>query len=114
MKKRANMLVKNLHYLCLVGVIVLGLMTIVGTGGGGGGSSSVDSDGGGEADITAPTTTASPAGGSYTSIQSVTLSANEPATIYYTIDGSTPTTSFYLFHSNKYFSRYYAQILCSG
>jgi hypothetical protein len=37
MKKSRNGLVKNLHYLCLVGVIALGLMTIVGTGGGGGG-----------------------------------------------------------------------------
>lgn len=91
MKKRANMLVKNLHYFCLIVIIALGLMTIVGSTGGG--SSSGDSDGGGEADITAPTTTASPPGGSYTSIQSVTLSANETATIYYTTDGSTPTTS---------------------
>ena len=91
MKKPANMLVKDLRYLCLVGVIALGLMTIVGSNGGG--SSSVDSDGISETDITAPTTTASPAGGSYTSIQSVTLSANETATIYYTTDGSTPTTS---------------------
>jgi hypothetical protein len=60
---------------------------------GGGGSSSGDSGGGGQADMTAPTTTALPAGGSYTSIQSVTLSASETATIYYTTDGSTPTTS---------------------
>lgn len=44
-------------------------------------------------DTTAPTVTASPAGGTFTSVQSVTLSANETATIYYTTDGSTPTTS---------------------
>ncbi|MBI1922332.1 MAG: chitobiase/beta-hexosaminidase C-terminal domain-containing protein [Geobacter sp.] len=44
-------------------------------------------------DNTAPVTTASPAGGMYTSARSVTLSVNEPATIYYTTDGSTPTTS---------------------
>jgi hypothetical protein len=44
-------------------------------------------------DKTAPTTTASPPGGTYTSAQSVVLSANEAATIYYTTDGSTPTTS---------------------
>jgi len=37
MKKPANMFVKNLRYLCLVGVIAIGLMTVVGTGGGGGG-----------------------------------------------------------------------------
>jgi hypothetical protein len=36
MKKAGNMVIKNLWYLCLVGVIALGLMTIIGTGGGGG------------------------------------------------------------------------------
>ncbi|MFC1802229.1 chitobiase/beta-hexosaminidase C-terminal domain-containing protein, partial [Patescibacteria group bacterium] len=43
-------------------------------------------------DTTDPTTTASPSGSDYTSIQYVTLSVNETATIYYTTDGSTPTT----------------------
>ena len=46
-----------------------------------------------EVDTTAPTTTASPPGGTYTSTQLITLTADEPATIYYTTDGSTPTTS---------------------
>jgi len=40
MKKVRNGFVKNLHYLCLAGVIALGFITIVATGGGGGGSSS--------------------------------------------------------------------------
>ena len=40
MKKAGTMFIKNLRYLCLMGVISLGLMTIVGTGGGGGGGSS--------------------------------------------------------------------------
>src|SRR5436309_3774065 len=44
-------------------------------------------------DTTPPTTSASPAGATYTSAQSVTLAASEPATIYYTKDGTTPTTS---------------------
>jgi YD repeat-containing protein len=44
-------------------------------------------------DSAPPITTATPAGGTYTSGQTVALSANEPATIYYTTDGSTPTTS---------------------
>jgi Chitobiase/beta-hexosaminidase C-terminal domain/Glucodextranase, domain B/IPT/TIG domain/Divergent InlB B-repeat domain len=44
-------------------------------------------------DTTPPVTTASPAGGSYLLPQNVTLSANEPATIYYTTDGSDPMTS---------------------
>ncbi|OGU12706.1 MAG: hypothetical protein A2075_16850 [Geobacteraceae bacterium GWC2_58_44] len=40
-----------------------------------------------------PVVTASPSGGSYISARAVTLSANEPATTYYTTDGSDPTTS---------------------
>jgi hypothetical protein len=42
-------------------------------------------------DTTAPIVTASPAGGTYTTVQNVTLSANETATIYYTLDGTDPT-----------------------
>jgi|GEM_PF-2347177 len=42
-------------------------------------------------DTVIPTTTATPPGGWYTSTQIVTLSADEPATIYYTRDGTTPT-----------------------
>lgn len=50
-------------------------------------------DGGdGEEDTTPPTTTASPASGTYGGPRDVTLSANEPATTYYTLDGSKPTT----------------------
>ncbi|MDL2424590.1 chitobiase/beta-hexosaminidase C-terminal domain-containing protein [Pseudomonas sp. BAgro211] len=45
------------------------------------------------ADTTPPTVTASPAAGTYGPSQSITLAANEPATIYYTTDNSTPTTS---------------------
>jgi hypothetical protein len=41
----------------------------------------------------APITTASPAGGTYTSALSGTLTANKPATIYYTTDGNDPTPS---------------------
>jgi hypothetical protein len=44
-------------------------------------------------DTTAPTVSASPNGGTFTSVQSVTLTADETATIYYTTDGSTPTIS---------------------
>ncbi|HDU1185817.1 TPA: chitobiase/beta-hexosaminidase C-terminal domain-containing protein, partial [Listeria monocytogenes] len=49
--------------------------------------------GGSATDTVAPVVTVSPAGGTFNSAQSVTLSANEPATIYYTLNGSTPTTS---------------------
>ena len=49
-------------------------------------------------DTTAPTTSASPAGGTYNSTQSVTLTCSdgtgsECAKIYYTTDGTTPTTA---------------------
>ena len=44
-------------------------------------------------DTTAPVTAVSPAGGTYTSAQSVTLTPNESATTYYTVNGTTPTTS---------------------
>ncbi|MEM8933076.1 MAG: PHB depolymerase family esterase [Acidobacteriota bacterium] len=43
-------------------------------------------------DTTPPTTTASPAGGTYGVAIDVTLSVDETATTYFTIDGSTPTT----------------------
>ncbi|MGO4434062.1 chitobiase/beta-hexosaminidase C-terminal domain-containing protein, partial [Paenarthrobacter sp. RAF9] len=45
------------------------------------------------ADTVAPIVTATPEGGTYDIGQKVTLSTNEPGTIYYTTDGSTPTTS---------------------
>ena len=49
-------------------------------------------------DVTSPTTTASPAGGVYNSAQAVTLSCTDGTgsgygQIYYTTDGTTPTTS---------------------
>jgi len=50
-------------------------------------------------DTTPPTVSASPVSGTYTSAQSVTLTASEPSTIYYTTDGSTPTTSSTIYSS---------------
>ena len=55
-------------------------------------------------DTTPPTTTASPAGGTYTSAQSVTLTCNDGSgsgcdKIYYTTDGTTPTTSSPIYSS---------------
>jgi hypothetical protein len=44
-------------------------------------------------DTTPPVVTASPAGGTYSAPQLVTLTASETATIYYTTDGNNPTTS---------------------
>ncbi len=45
------------------------------------------------ADTVAPTTTASPIGGTYRTQPTVTLTADEPATIYWTNDGNEPSTS---------------------
>ncbi|KAA0766393.1 chitobiase/beta-hexosaminidase C-terminal domain-containing protein [Bacillus sp. SH5-2] len=47
----------------------------------------------GGGDTTPPIVTANPVAGTYTSTQLVALSANETATIYYTLDGSTPTVN---------------------
>jgi hypothetical protein len=44
-------------------------------------------------DTTPPVTTASHAGGSYATPQTITLTANEPAVIYYTTNGLDPTIS---------------------
>lgn len=54
--------------------------------GGGGGSP----EGGNPADTSSPITIASPASGTYGSVQYVTLTSNEPATIHYSLDGSDP------------------------
>jgi hypothetical protein len=40
---------------------------------------------------TDPTSSANPPGGTYFSVPDVTITADEPATIYYTLDGSAPT-----------------------
>ena len=50
-------------------------------------------------DSTPPVTTAFPAGGTYSSTQLVMLTTNKPAAIYYTIDGTTPTTSSSIYSS---------------
>src|SRR5690606_24790439 len=47
----------------------------------------------GETDTIPPTVTASPPSGTYFTEQSVELVSDEPATIYYTTDGSEPTTN---------------------
>jgi len=44
-------------------------------------------------DVTAPVTIANPRGSTYASAQDVQLLTNEPATTYYTINGSLPSTS---------------------
>lgn len=44
-------------------------------------------------DVTPPITTVAPAGGTVATPQTVTLTANESATIYYTTNGNEPTTS---------------------
>ena len=68
----------------------------------------------GTSDTLAPTVSASPAGGIYGSEQSIRLTASEPATIYYTLDGTNPSTSSTVYASEvqvrssgslKYFAR---------
>ena len=44
-------------------------------------------------DITPPTVTANPTGGTYNTTKNVVLTISEPGTIYYTTDGSDPKTS---------------------
>ncbi|HET6458888.1 MAG TPA: 6-bladed beta-propeller, partial [Nitrosopumilaceae archaeon] len=48
-------------------------------------------------DVTSPSVTATPAGGFYQSSQLVNLTASEPSTIYYTLDGTSPTTTSSIF-----------------
>jgi len=74
----------GLKYLAMALFLSASLLTACG-GGGGGTPATVDT--------TAPTTTFSPAGGTYSSSQTVAITANETATIYYTTDGTTPTTA---------------------
>ena len=52
-----------------------------------------ETDGSVPADTTPPVTTAAPPGGTYVGPLTVTLSANEPATIVYTTDGTPPTAA---------------------
>ncbi len=48
-------------------------------------------------DNTAPTTEAAPVGGVYSAAQNVTLTADDASAIYYTVDGSLPTTESTLY-----------------
>ena len=76
--------------------LVLGLLALSGCGGCGD-DAAVDPDAEIEVDAnpdtTAPTTTASPISGTYRAPPTVTLTADEPATIYWTNDGNEPSTS---------------------
>jgi hypothetical protein len=64
-----------------VGTVVTATLLACCGGGGGGGTTP---------DTSAPTTTAFPSGGIYGALQTVTLTANESATIYYSTDGNDP------------------------
>lgn len=59
---------------------------------------------GGLTDTTAPVITADKDSGTYATSVTVTLSANEPATIYYTTDGSAPTQSSSIYSAALTFS----------
>jgi hypothetical protein len=53
-----------------------------------------EDDGPATVDTIAPTTTATPAGGTYATIQLVTLAAGERATVYYALDGTALPAGF--------------------
>ena len=96
MKKTGTMFIKNLRYICLVGIIALGLMTIVGTGGGGGDSGTATTT----TDTTAPedVTTLSALPGDSKATLSWTASANSESDLagqkaYYSSDGGTTYTT---------------------
>lgn len=74
-------------------VIPLAAMLAYACGGGGGGGGSPP------ADTTPPAVTANLAAGSYAGAQTVTLTADGPANIYYTLDGSEPTTASAVYSS---------------
>jgi hypothetical protein len=69
-------------------IAVIGLMTLPLTGCG-----DSDSDTKEETKPVVATPTANPPAGTYTAVQSVTLTSTEGATIYYTTNGTAPTTS---------------------
>jgi YVTN family beta-propeller protein len=81
---RSNFLFSETFFAVLVGSFFI--LSSCGGGGGGGGTPS-----GTPSDTTAPVTVASPAGGVYGTVQNVTLTANEAATIYYSLDGTDPS-----------------------
>src|SRR5271166_1501620 len=71
--------------------VILPVLLLAGCSGGGGGTTTPPEQ-------PAATPTFSPSGGTYTSIQKVSLSdATTGASIYYTTDGSTPTAQSTLF-----------------
>ncbi len=83
-------------------IFLFGLLLILISCGGGGGGSSTPGDltsgtntsgSNTSSDTTSPVTTASPAGATFNAGFSVTLSASEAATIYYTKDGTTPAVN---------------------
>ena len=89
MTKQSNRYMKTLRYLCLVGVIALGLMTIVGTNGGG-------DEEGGITDTTPPTViSTSPADGA----TDVAVDTSITATFSETMDPSTITASTFILSS---------------
>lgn len=108
MKNSTTMFIRNLRYLCLVGVIALGLMTIVGTGGGGGGGGGTATTTDGTTDTTTDTTADTTAPEDVTSLSaqpgdskvslSWTASANSEGDlagqkVYYSSDGGTTYTA---------------------
>ena len=83
------MTAKRLSYAALVLLVGLSVLPLAGCGG----QTTIAGGNGVQTVAQAPTTTAIPAGSQFTSAQSVVLQTSAGATIYYTTDGSTPSTS---------------------
>jgi beta-glucanase (GH16 family) len=78
----------------MLAVAVLSGALVVGCGGGSSNSSGTGGTGGGTTTPTTATPTFTPAAGTYSSAQSVSITdSTAGATIYYTTDGTTPTTA---------------------
>ncbi len=106
MKKGRDRFSKNLHYLCLIGVISLGLMTIVGTNGGGGGGGGTTTTTTGDTTPIAPTSYKLTPQGFYETGFSMSFSLTGADNLGYTYTGlySIATKELTLFTDGNYYT----------
>ena len=93
MKKPRTILIKNLHYLCLVGVIALGLITIVGSNGGGGDGGTSTTTTGTTTDNTTDNTDPTPTIIDSTAPEDVTSLSAQPGDTKVTLSWTTSANS---------------------
>ncbi len=95
-KKRARMRTRSAYFSSTIWIAIAFCLVLTGCGGG-----STNQTGGGGTTPTAATPVFSVAAGSYTSAQSVAITdSTSGAQIYYTTNGSTPTTSSTLYNAS--------------